>query len=73
MHPFREGNGRSTREFIRQLVLNKFPQYELDYTKIDKKNFQIGVIGHSQYPLLLAYEIYNALVPNERINVKGKR
>lgn len=65
IHPFREGNGRAIREFIRQLVLYKFPMYELDYTKINKENFQIGVIGHSHYPLLLAYEIYNALVVNE--------
>lgn len=64
IHPFREGNGRTAREFIRQLVLTMFPEYELDYTKVNKDNFLIGVIDHSQYPSLLAYEIYNALVPN---------
>lgn len=69
IHPFREGNGRTSREFIRQLVLARFSEYELDYTKINKENFQIGVINHERYPLLLAYEIYNALVEKE--NIKG--
>lgn len=64
IHPFREGNGRTTREFIRQLVLSMFPEYELDYTKVNKDNFLVGVINHDNYPSLLAYEIYNALVPN---------
>lgn len=63
IHPFREGNGRTVREFMRQLVLVKFPDYELDYTKVDKKNFLIGVIDRKLYPSLLEYEIYNALTP----------
>ena len=67
IHPFREGNGRTSREFIRQLVLAKFPKYELDYTKINKENFQIGVIDYRHYPLLLAYEIYNALGEVENV------
>ena len=66
IHPFREGNGRTTREFIRQLVLAKFPNYELDYTKIDKENFKIGVIEYRHYPSLLTYEIYNGLVENQK-------
>lgn len=66
IHPFREGNGRTTREFLRQFTSHRFPMYELDYTKIDKKNFQIGVVAFDRYPLLLAYEIYNALVPVEK-------
>jgi len=32
-HPFREGNGRATREFIRQLC--EFNCYEIDWGKID--------------------------------------
>lgn len=66
IHPFREGNGRTCREFIRQMVLAKFPIYELDYSKVNKKNFQLGVIERSSYPLLIAYEIYNALIPVEK-------
>ena len=59
--PFREGNGRSIREFIRQFTSYKFPNLSLNYNKIDKKNFLLGVTEHDTYPLLLAYEIYNAL------------
>lgn len=41
IHPFREGNGRTLREFLREyiLVLNNiinFGEYELDYTKMNK-------------------------------------
>lgn len=34
LHPFRDGNGRSTREFFRQLA--KQAGYELDLTKIER-------------------------------------
>ena len=38
LHPFREGNGRSTREFIGQLA--REAGYELDQTKIDNSKNQ---------------------------------
>lgn len=72
IHPFREGNGRCIREFIRQYVLEKFPIYELDYTKINKENFKIGIIDKKTYPLLLAYEIYNALTEKNDFKIKEK-
>jgi len=65
IHPFREGNGRSIREFIRQLVLAKLPQYELDFRRINKDNFYQGAIDRFQYSNLIAYEFYNALVEKE--------
>ena len=34
LHPFREGNGRSQREFIRELVLSC--NYRIDFRKVDK-------------------------------------
>lgn len=71
IHPFREGNGRTCREFIRQLTIKKFSNYYLDFTKINKKNFQIGVIEHDNYPSLLAYEIYNALILKENEKEKN--
>lgn len=48
IHPFREGNGRTLREFMREyvLVLNKiikFGEYELDYTKMDDENKELLV------------------------------
>jgi cell filamentation protein len=36
LHPFREGNGRTCREFFRQLALNA--NYVLDFSKTDKEN-----------------------------------
>jgi cell filamentation protein len=35
LHPFREGNGRTAREFFRQLSLNA--KYTLDFTKTEKR------------------------------------
>jgi cell filamentation protein len=35
LHPFREGNGRTSREFFRQLSLNA--NYVLDFSKIEKE------------------------------------
>lgn len=70
IHPFRKGNGRTIREFIRQLVLAKLPQYELDFMKINSENFYLGVVEYNQYPSLLAFEINNALVERESNNVK---
>lgn len=62
IHPFREGNGRCIREFLREFVMYKFPDYMLDFTKIDKQNFYLGVVERKDYPELLTYEIYNGLV-----------
>lgn len=69
IHPFREGNGRCIREFLREFVMYKFPGYILDFTKINKQNFYLGVVERKDYPELLTYEIYNALV---KCDVKKK-
>ena len=61
IHPFREGNGRAIREFVREFVKYKISEYELFYSKISQENFLIGIIEHDTYPLLLAYEFNNAL------------
>nr|WP_233167702.1 Fic family protein [Paenibacillus roseus] len=42
LHPFREGNGRSTREFMRQL--SKQAGYELEWSRVDpRRAFQASV------------------------------
>ena len=43
IHPFREGNGRTEREFLRQFIdyickVNNLEPYTLDYSKIEDKN-----------------------------------
>ena len=67
IHPFREGNGRSIREYLREFVEYKFPNLSINYDKIDKKNFLLGITERDNYPLLLAFEIYNALEKNNKI------
>jgi cell filamentation protein len=42
LHPFREGNGRTAREFFRQLSLNA--NYTLDFSKIKKEELLIADI-----------------------------
>ena len=42
LHPFREGNGRTAREFFRQLSLNA--KYKLDFSKMEKEKLLIADI-----------------------------
>jgi cell filamentation protein len=42
LHPFREGNGRTAREFFRQLSLNA--NFTLDFSKIEKEELLIADI-----------------------------
>ena len=49
IHPFREGNGRTEREFIRQLIdyickTNGLEEYNLDYSLIEDKNEFINAV-----------------------------
>ena len=68
IHPFREGNGRSVREFLREFVLAKnsillFEDVSLDFSKMNKNNFLLAVEQKFVYPSLLEEEFYKALVP----------
>lgn len=65
-HPFREGNGRTIREFLREFVLEKFKGYELDFEKMDSNNLLMGVKERLLYPSLLEYEFSKALVRKEK-------
>ena len=67
IHPFREGNGRSIREYLREFVEYKFPNLSINYDKVDKRNFLLGVTERDTYPLLIAFEIYNALERKDKI------
>lgn len=76
-HPFREGNGRTIREFVRQFVLAKnkeisFGNYELDFTKMDKNNLLQGARERFLYPSMLELEFMKALVPldNKKENTR---
>ena len=71
VHPFREGNGRAIRAFIREFVLEKSKKLtcgplDLDYTKIDGNNLMLGTVQRYLYPSLIEMEFMNGLVKLEK-------
>jgi cell filamentation protein len=71
IHPFREGNGRSCREFLRQFVAEKTKNlpcgpHELDWTRFDGdvilNNVQFSMVFRGQIEM----EFLKALVPLEK-------
>jgi len=66
-HPFREGNGRTIRVFIRDFVVEKSKNLscgplDVDYTKMDKEMLLLGTINRECYPSLIEYEFTKGLV-----------
>ena len=77
IHPFREGNGRTQREYFRQLVevLNKYlplPEMCLDYSNItedDKNNLIQGSINSAaRNDLTLLKEFFKSTLKEKEIN-----
>lgn len=71
VHPFREGNGRTIRAFIRDFVVEKSKEMscgplDLDYTKMDKNNLLLGTVRRYIYPSMLEMEFMKGLVPIEK-------
>ena len=69
-HPFREGNGRSTREFLRQFSIIKSKElglgnYELDWSRIDRKQLDEFIGFAYLFPGLGSDIFLNALVKKE--------
>lgn len=66
IHPFREGNGRTIREFMREFVDAKNKELpfdvKLDLTKMDKNQALLAVQERYIYPSLLEEVFRNALV-----------
>ncbi|MBQ2946479.1 MAG: Fic family protein [Bacilli bacterium] len=74
-HPFREGNGRSIRVFIRDFVLEKSKNMscgplDLDYTKIDSKNLLMGTVNRYICPSMIEVEFMKGLVELEKNKIK---
>ena len=70
VHPFREGNGRAIRVFIRDFVVqnskDKFcGSFDLDYTKIDGENLLLGTAQRYIYPSFIEIEFMKGLVHKE--------
>jgi len=76
IHPFREGNGRTVREFLREFVLEKtkglpFGQYEIDWTKIDGDTIDEALPLARTFRSPIENEFRKALikVENKSINI----
>ncbi len=66
IHPFREGNGRTIREFIREYVQAKNyyfqdADYELKFSKVDSNLFLEGTLLSDSQLGILTLEFYKAL------------
>ena len=73
-HPFREGNGRSIREFVREYSIIKSSELEienveLDWTKVDKKELNENIAFAHLFPSNTAIIFEKALVPVD-VNTK---
>lgn len=65
LHPFREGNGRATREYIRTLGFQA--GYELDFSRVGKDRFLEASIKSTNNPKDLA-NVINDCILNEQPN-----
>lgn len=68
IHPFREGNGRTIREFLEEFVHSKIPGFALDWSKMNKDNVIEGIKYGFYTKSILAMEFSKALVPIETLN-----
>ena len=71
IHPFREGNGRSSREFIREYSNYKrfdksFEIDEFKWSKIDKELLHKGIDVAFQYPGNISNEFMKTLKSDEK-------
>lgn len=78
IHPFREGNGRTLREFIRQYMeyickVNKMDNYYLDYSEVDRNKYLSAVI---KADTLLDYneilDLFNSILRVSNTNKNDK-
>lgn len=71
VHPFREGNGRTVREFLRELVETRIPNYKLDWSQVDSNNMLEGIRMAFFTKTLLEMEFQKALV-EDKDRIKGR-
>lgn len=70
-HPYREGNGRTVREFLREFSLEKsketlHEEIELDWTKIDKEELNRNIAFAHLFPGNTARLFEKALISKEK-------
>ena len=73
IHPFREGNGRTTREFLREFVNAKNQKFELDWSRVDNEKMLSGIRNSHISKSELEMEFYKALVDREQVIEAGKQ
>lgn len=78
IHPFREGNGRTIRTFIRDFTVEKSKgkacgEFDLDYTKIDGANLLLGTAQRYIYPNFIEMEFMKGLVKKDINDIMRKR
>ena len=71
VHPFREGNGRTVREFLRELVETRIPNYKLDWSQVDSNNMLEGIRMAFFTKTLLEMEFQKSLV-EDKDRIKGR-
>ena len=62
-HPFREGNGRSTRIWL-DLILKKEIGYVVDWSKVDKEDYLLAMERSSIKDIEIKFLLKNALTDN---------
>lgn len=77
VHPFREGNGRTIRAFLRDFVLEKSKNLscgplDLDYSKMDANNLLLGTVRRYIYPSMLEMEFMKGIVKAEKSTKENK-
>lgn len=64
LHPFREGNGRATQEFVSQVA--KQAGYEVDYSKVEKRRWNESARDSAQGDCRRMQEVFNDIVSPSR-------
>lgn len=77
VHPFREGNGRTIRVFLRDFVLKKSKNLscgplDLDYAKMDANNLLLGTVRRYVYPSMLEIEFMKGLIRTKKLKNDNK-
>ena len=66
IHPFREGNGRTIREFMREFVDANIPDYTLDWSKMKKNELEEAMKNARFSKTLLIMQFEKALVKEKK-------
>ena len=66
VHPFREGNGRTIREFMREFVDANIPDYILDWSRMNKDDLEEAMENARFTRTLLIMQFEKALIKEKK-------